>query len=81
MGCHLAKDHGDKQMTVEGEISRREALSDYELQFAIASWEDQVRSASGFASAKEAAIELKHLVAEANRRGWNIENKYPIKRG
>lgn len=69
-------------MTVEGEIrARREALSDDELLSEIDAWEKRVANASGFASAKEAAIQLKWLVLEAQDRGMQIENKYPIKRG
>lgn len=69
-------------MTVEGEIrDRRAMLSDDELRAQIAEWEDKVENASGFPSAKEAAIQLKWLVHEANDRGWNLKNKYPIIRG
>lgn len=69
-------------MTVEGEIrERRASLSDDELRAEISDWENRVAHATGFASAKVAAIELKLLVQEANERGWNIKNKYPIVRG
>jgi hypothetical protein len=69
-------------MNVEGKIiEKRELLSDEQLREQITLWELQVENASGFTSAKEAAILLKGYVAEANRRGWNIINKHLIKKG
>lgn len=73
---------GDGTMSVEGEIiARRRALTNDELLFQIAEWEKRVESCSGFASAKEAALQLKWYVLEAQSRGLQVTNKYPIVRG
>jgi hypothetical protein len=69
-------------MSVEGEIiAARRRLTNAELMDQIALWEKQVEMCSGFVSAKEAALQLKWYVVEAQQRGLPTANKYPIVKG
>ena len=56
-------------------------MTDTELQGDIREWEQRVAGAAGFPSAYYAARQLEKGIAEANRRGISVSNKFPIKRG
>ena len=68
-------------MNAEGEIvAKRCGLTRGDMIDQIRQWEERVENAAGFASAKEAATQLKLYVAEARNRGINVLLKYPIHR-
>lgn len=56
-------------------------MSDDELRAEITTWEGHVETAGGWASAHFAAKQLEVAVNEANRRGWGVVNRYPIRFG
>jgi len=56
-------------------------MDDGELMGQFEIWKGHVETAGGWASACEAAKMLKSIVACLNRRGFSIENPYPIKKG
>lgn len=56
-------------------------MTDDELMLAHKDWENNVSTASGWASAHFAAKQVENICKESEKRGLNFVNDYPIKVG
>lgn len=56
-------------------------MTDEQLRAACDVWTDRCATSPGWASAYFSARQIEHCCSEAARRGFVLENKFPIKRG
>jgi hypothetical protein len=54
-------------------------MDDTELRAALSTWERNVETATGWASAYFAACQLRTIVETGNKRGLAFENRFPIR--